>query len=302
MSWTCKECGRNGLFQTRNPELCAGANAWRGCCNCALERGWQKYDSAACDQCKSRKGTTAAPPAAAASAQGRAPQGSRAAQPQAQASKEQECLRQLAAMGFTDASECTRLLRKFHGDLTKVTDSLLASQPGASSDKDKRLAQQVVRMGDVTGDHGMLSPVTGVMKAPQLSLVEAAVRTGVADIDAMAYMAAERGAVLARDDPHGLTSNEAGALTLYTMEGDLYPSMNRLLRERNRTVLIPYFPYMRLLLAARRKLPVFRGNVWRGVAGICLSVCLSVFLCVCLSLSLSVHRYIRTHIHTRIHT
>jgi hypothetical protein len=33
------------------------------------------------------------------------------------------------------------------------------------------------------------------------------------------------------------------------------------------SVLTPFFPYMRLLLTARRKLPAFRGNVWRGVAG-----------------------------------
>jgi hypothetical protein len=105
------------------------------------------------------------------------------------------------------------------------------------------------------------------MKASQLSLEEAAALTGVLGIAAMVYMAAERGSVLARDDPHGLTPDQAGALTLFTMEGNLYPSMNRLLRERNRTVLTPFFPYMRLMLNARQKLPAFRGNVWRGVAG-----------------------------------
>jgi hypothetical protein len=112
-----------------------------------------------------------------------------------------------------------------------------------------------------------MSPVTGVMKASQLSLEEAAALTGVLGIAAMVYMAAERGSVLARDDPHGLTPDQAGALTLFTMEGNLYPSMNRLLRERNRTVLTPFFPYMRLMPNARQKLPAFRGNVWRGVAG-----------------------------------
>jgi hypothetical protein len=137
----------------------------------------------------------------------------------------------------------------------------------ADSDEEEMLAAKSLRIGDVSGDHGSLSPVTGVMKASQLSLVEAAALTGVLGIAAMVYMAAERGSVLARDDPHGLTPDEAGALTLFTMEGNLYPSMNRLLRERNRTVLTPFFPYMRLMLNARHKLPAFRGNVWRGVAG-----------------------------------
>jgi hypothetical protein len=194
-------------------------------------------------------------------------QGAQGVMPKAeQQSKEEACLQQLAGMGFTNSAECKLLLQQFSCDMAQVTDRLIASRQGGST-TDAKLKAQSRRIGDVSGNHGTLPPIMGVLKAPQLSLMDAAACTGVSDVDAMAYIANERGCLLARDDPHGLTTDEAGALTLYTMEGELYPNMNNLLRERNRTLLTPFFPYMRLMMSARRKLPVFRGNVWRGVAG-----------------------------------
>jgi len=183
-----------------------------------------------------------------------------------QQSKEEACLQQLASMGFTDSTECTLLLQQFSCDMAQVTDRLVASrQVGQTTNAE--LKAQSRRIGDVSGNHGTLAPIMGVLKAPHLSLMDSAACTGVSDVDSMAYIANERGCLLARDDPYGLTTDEAGALTLYTMEGELYPNMNKLLREHNRSLLTPFFPYMRLMLSARRKLPAFRGNVWRGVAG-----------------------------------
>ena len=49
---------------------------------------------------------------------------------------------------------------------------------------------------------------------------------------------------------HNLELDEAAALTLYTMECELYPTLNGLLRNRNRKELIPFFPYV--LLPRRR--------------------------------------------------
>ena len=49
---------------------------------------------------------------------------------------------------------------------------------------------------------------------------------------------------------HNLELDEAAALTLYTMECELYPTVNGLLRNRNRKELIPFFPYV--LLPRRR--------------------------------------------------
>jgi hypothetical protein len=96
----------------------------------------------------------------------------------------------------------------------------------------------------------------------------AAVASGVADMDAHGFVAAEHGAAQARDDPHGLDADEAGALTLYTFESELYTSLNALLRQRDRQRLKPFFPYLKLMIDARRKLPRHVGVVWRGVKGV----------------------------------
>jgi hypothetical protein len=102
----------------------------------------------------------------------------------------------------------------------------------------------------------------------RLSLMDAAAASGVEDIDAYALMASEAGTQLAADDPHGLDADEAGGLWLYTAESDFYPTLNRLLRTRDRSALKPFFPYLQLMLTARSKLPKYTGTVWRGVKGV----------------------------------
>jgi hypothetical protein len=125
------------------------------------------------------------------------------------------------------------------------------------------------RIADISDEPlGVMGPITGVMKCVRLSLMDAAAASGVGDIDAHAFMASEAGAQLAADDPHGLDADEAGALWLYTAESDFYPTLNRLLRTRNRLALKPFFPYLQLMLTARSKLPKYTGSVWRGVKGV----------------------------------
>ena len=87
-------------------------------------------------------------------------------------------------------------------------------------------------------------------------------------MDAHGFVAAEHGAALARNDPHGLDQDETAAISLYTHESELYPTLNDLLRQRDRKRLRPFFPYLRLLMDARRKLPRHVGTVWRGVKGV----------------------------------
>merc|ERR1712194_123380 len=59
--------------------------------------------------------------------------------------------------------------------------------------------------------------------------------------------------------------DEAGALNLYTMECELYPTLNARLRDKNRQELKCFFPFLHLMLSARHKLPKHIGTVWRGV-------------------------------------
>ena len=125
------------------------------------------------------------------------------------------------------------------------------------------------RLGEEPIDDGILGPIAGVGQAELLSIAEAAERTGIADVDMHAFMAAEFAASLRAADQLGeLTVDEAAAITLYTMECELYRTLNRLLRARDRQQLRPFFSYLRLLLQARAKLPKHAGSLWRGVKGV----------------------------------
>jgi hypothetical protein len=69
----------------------------------------------------------------------------------------------------------------------------------------------------------------------------------------------------------GSTSHdESGSITLYTegwipAENSLYHILNRLLCDSDRSKLIPFFPYLKLLLTALLRQPRYTGSVWRGV-------------------------------------
>ena len=106
------------------------------------------------------------------------------------------------------------------------------------------------------------------MKVQRLSLFDALVATGIDGADAVGFMGSERGVELASTDPHKLDGDETGALNVYTMESDVYPTINDKLRQRDRLALKPFFPYLKLMLLARAKLPKYAGVVWRGVKGV----------------------------------
>ena len=143
-----------------------------------------------------------------------------------------------------------------------------AAKATAAKAAPESVAQQA-RITDVADEPlELMGPITGVMKCVRLSLMDAAAASGVEDIDAHAFMASKAGAQLAAADPHGLDADEAGGLWLYTAQSDFYPMLNRLLRTRDRSALIPFFPYLQLMLTARSKLPKYTGSVWRGVKGI----------------------------------
>jgi hypothetical protein len=51
------------------------------------------------------------------------------------------------------------------------------------------MCRALQRLADNLVDDGMLGPITGVMTAPLLDLMEAAQKTSVADVDSHAYIA-----------------------------------------------------------------------------------------------------------------
>ena len=177
---------------------------------------------------------------------------------------EEAKLLQLAEMGFSDGSANKELLAELNFDMGAVIERL-AGNAQASEQQQQLLS----RLSDVASEPlGVLTPIMGIGATPRLPLMDAAIASGVPDMDAHGFVAAEHGAALARNDPHGLDQDETAAISLYTHESELYPTLNDLLRQHDRKRLKPFFPYLRLLMDARRKLPRHVGTVWRGVKGV----------------------------------
>ena len=67
----------------------------------------------------------------------------------------------------------------------------------------------------------------------------------------------------------GLSKDESASIQLYTMQWQLnYQSLavklNHALRIDNREQLVPYLPYLKLILTALSKLPSVQTTAWRG--------------------------------------
>jgi len=112
------------------------------------------------------------------------------------------------------------------------------------------------------------APIYGVMDQPLMVLEKACKRLKgvVAHIDKIVGCAKETAAYKCKGvDSNGLTVDERAAINAYTQESPLYLSLNNALRARNRTKVVPFYPYLKLLLTALGKLPKVKGAFWRGV-------------------------------------
>eukprot|EP00802_Teleaulax_amphioxeia_P004315 Tamp_04319.p1 GENE.Tamp_04319~~Tamp_04319.p1 ORF type:complete len:487 (-),score=82.07 Tamp_04319:1703-3163(-) len=197
-----------------------------------------------------------------------------------------EAMDRLVVMGFSDVDKNLALLQKHSNNLEATLNDLLVDAalppsdgssaapipPSAASASDTASVEQQQlssRLTDIAHEPlALLSPITGVGATPRQPIMAAAMASGVPDMDAHGFIASESGAAQANGDPYGLDADEAGALTLYTLESELYSRLNTLLRKRDRQLLKSFSPYLKLMLDARRKLPRFAGVVWRGVKGI----------------------------------
>ncbi|CAF2908670.1 unnamed protein product [Rotaria sp. Silwood2] len=120
-----------------------------------------------------------------------------------------------------------------------------------------------------------LLPITGYNKTPLMSLEDAiqSVHHLIDNIDVKVKVAKQNA-----QQRHGrmLSVEESAAIQLYTMEAFpldrcLYYILNKTLRSANRRDLIPWFPYLKLLMTALWKLPPVRRTVWRGIKNVNLS-------------------------------
>jgi hypothetical protein len=62
-----------------------------------------------------------------------------------------------------------------------------------------------------------------------------------------------------------LTCDESAAIRLYTMQTPLVTNLNQTLRTENQCVPKQWFPFLKLIDAALKKLPPTKTTVWRGV-------------------------------------
>ncbi|CAF4581348.1 unnamed protein product [Rotaria sp. Silwood2] len=100
----------------------------------------------------------------------------------------------------------------------------------------------------------VLAPLRGYAEEPLVPLKEAVVklRELLDDVDVRIWTATGR----SENPADKLTQDESAAIVLYTMEWDpshrsLYLVLNRTLRLEDRRRLIPWFPYLKLVLIAR---------------------------------------------------
>lgn len=63
-----------------------------------------------------------------------------------------------------------------------------------------------------------------------------------------------------------LSADAIAALYLYTCESTFYREINAILRAPDRSKVVPYLPYLRLLFSAVSRLPARTEPLWRGVA------------------------------------
>ena len=147
-------------------------------------------------------------------------------------------------------------------------------QPAAAPSSGDASAAFGVRMSGADSEPlKMMSPIFGVAKQPLLPLAEAVKGLSVEGVESYAFVADGK----VQDMlplPHGLTTDEAESIFLYTMgwpdAGDsLYCVLNQVLRSERRGHIKPFFPYLKLLMTGLAKLPAFSDspNLWRGVKG-----------------------------------
>jgi hypothetical protein len=118
-------------------------------------------------------------------------------------------------------------------------------------------------------------PVIGIFDAPDMNLPDSlrfiASHTtpsilSSAEIDAISYAAHKNAKRVKRDGrDQGLNIQESAASNAFTQETPLYKEMNNAFRSRDRSLITPYFPYLKLLLSGLSKLTPVSGDVVRGV-------------------------------------
>ncbi|KOY56847.1 ADP-ribosyltransferase domain-containing protein [Streptomyces sp. XY332] len=118
-------------------------------------------------------------------------------------------------------------------------------------------------------DEGLVLPaITGVFDTPLMDFQEAVapVAEVLSGLGRQIDRSHEFGKRRADETAGSMSADAIAALYLYTCESAFYREINAVLRSPDRTKVVPYLAYLRLLFSAVSGLPAHTRPLWRGVS------------------------------------
>ncbi|EFL16067.1 ADP-ribosyltransferase domain-containing protein [Streptomyces sp. C] len=145
----------------------------------------------------------------------------------------------------------------------------VAARMGAFITSTMELHQLYLERLSSVKDEGLVLPaITGVFDTPLMEFRDAVAPVAelLSGLGRHVDRSYEFGRTRADGAAGGLSADAVSALYLYTCESAFYREINAVLRSPDRSRLVPYLPYLRLLFAAVSGLPARTEPLYRGVA------------------------------------
>ncbi|MGW7465120.1 ADP-ribosyltransferase domain-containing protein [Streptomyces xantholiticus] len=149
------------------------------------------------------------------------------------------------------------------------TEGDVAARMGAFIASTMELHQLYLERLTSVKDEGLVLPaITGVFDTPLMDFQDAVapVAEVLSGLGRHIDLSGEFGKRRADETVSGLSADAIAALYLYTCESAFYREINAVLRSPDRTKVVPYLPYLRLLFSAVSGLPAHTRPLWRGVS------------------------------------
>ncbi|WP_406865073.1 ADP-ribosyltransferase domain-containing protein [Streptomyces sp. HUAS MG47] len=155
------------------------------------------------------------------------------------------------------------------GGTSGGADDDVAARMGAFIASTMELHQLYLERLTSVKDEGRILPaITGVFDTPLMGFEDAVapVAQVLSGLGRHIDRSREFGKRRADETAGGLSADAIAALYLYTCESGFYRDINAVLRSPDRSKVVPYLPYLRLLFSAVSDLPVRTAPLWRGVS------------------------------------
>ncbi|MEU6238251.1 ADP-ribosyltransferase domain-containing protein [Kitasatospora sp. NPDC047058] len=156
-----------------------------------------------------------------------------------------------------------------HGEGDGGADGDVADRMGAFIASTMELHQLYLdRLASVKDEGLELPAITGVFDTELMDFREAVTPVAklLRGLDRHVERSYEFGKRRADEAADGLSADAIAALYLYTCESAFYREINAVLRSPDRSRLVPYLAYLRLLFSAVSQLPARTEPLWRGVS------------------------------------